>query len=232
MAESKIKKSTLSFPVAFEKVEEVETTDNRFTKVKVWLMHLGENLNGSSFEKSVVDKAIPTLQYIPIMGFIEMNEDNEKDFSDHRYVITKDDKGVRRKYLGTPYGVIKSSDDNNAHYEERLCEDGETRTFLVTEGVIWNVLEDGADIFHRDLVKSQSMELYEESIDGYEDEDGIFHFTDFSFRAACVLGDDVTPAMTGSTSISLPILRWSRFLASSINAKYSSNIFFLGKEIP
>ena len=223
MAESKIKKSVLSFPVTFEKVEEVETADDRFTKVKVFLMHLGENLNKSAFEKSVVDKAIPTLQYIPIMGFIEMNEDNEKDFSDHRYVITKDDKGVRRKYLGTPYGVIKSSDDNNAHYEERLCEDGETRTFLVTEGIIWNVLEDGADIFHRDLVKSQSMELYEKSIDGYEDEDGIFHFTDFSFRAACVLGDSVTPAMTGSTiEVQFALSDFVQNIQSELNDKYTT----------
>ena len=71
--------------------------------------------------------------------------------------------------MGSAYGVIMSSEDNNAHYEERLCEDGETRTFLVTEGIIWNVIEDGAEIFHRDLVKGQSMELYEKSIDGYED---------------------------------------------------------------
>ena len=223
MSESKIKKSALSFPVTFEKVEEVETTDDRFTKVKVWLMHLGENLNKSAFEKSVVDKAIPTLQYIPIMGFVEMNEDNEKDFSDHRYVITKDEKGIRRKYLGTPYGVIKSSDDNNAHYEERLCDDGETRTFLVTEGVIWNVLEDGADIFHRDLVKNQSMELYEKSIDGYEDENGVFHFTDFSFRAACVLGDDVTPAMTGSTiEVQFALSDFVQNIQSELNDKYTT----------
>ena len=223
MSESKIKKSALSFPVTFEKVEEVETADDRFTKVKVWLMHLGENLNKSAFEKSVVDKAIPTLQYIPIMGFIEMNEDNEKDFSDHRYVITKDEKGIRRKYLGTPYGVIKSSDDNNAHYEERLCDDGETRTFLVTEGIIWNVLEDGADIFHRDLIKSQSMELYEKSIDGYEDENGIFHFTDFSFRAACVLGDDVTPAMTGSTiEVQFALSDFVQNIQSELNDKYTT----------
>ena len=223
MSESNIKKSALSFPVTFEKVEEVETADDRFTKVKVWLMHLGENLNKSAFEKSVVDKAIPTLQYIPIMGFIEMNEDNEKDFSDHRYVITKDEKGIRRKYLGTPYGVIKSSDDNNAHYEERLCDDGETRTFLVTEGVIWNVLEDGADIFHRDLIKSQSMELYEKSIDGYEDENGIFHFTDFSFRAACVLGDDVTPAMTGSTiEVQFALSDFVQNIQSELNDKYTT----------
>lgn len=223
MSESKIKKSALSFPVTFEKVKDFETTDDRFTKVKIWLMHLGQNLNNSSFEKSVVDKAIPTLQYIPIMGFVELNDDNEKDFSDHRYIITKDDKGIRRKYMGTPYGVIKSSDDNNAHYEERLCEDGETRTFLVTEGVIWNVLEDGAEIFHRDLVKSQSMELYEKSIDGYEDDDGIFHFTEFSFRAACVLGDDVTPAMTGSTvEVQFTLSDFVKDIQSELNDKYTT----------
>ena len=223
MSESKIKKSALSFPVVFEKIKDFETADDRFTKVKVWLMHLGKNLNNSSFEKSVVDKAIPTLQYIPIMGFVELNEDNEKDFSDHRYIITKDEKGVRRKYMGTPYGVIKSSDDNDAHYEERLCEDGETRTFLVTEGVIWNVLEDGAEIFHRDLVKSQSMELYEKSIDGYEDEDGVFHFTDFSFRAACVLGEDVTPAMTGSTiEVQFALSDFVKNIQSELNDKYTT----------
>lgn len=223
MSESAIKKSALSFPVMFEKIKDFEAADDRFTKVKVWLMHLGKNLNNSAFEKSVVDKAIPTLQYIPIMGFIELNDDNEKDFSDHRYIITKDEKGVRRKYMGTPYGVIKSSDDNNAHYEERLCEDGETRTFLVTEGVIWNVLEDGAEIFHRDLVKGQSMELYEKSINGYEDENGVFHFTDFSFRAACVLGDDVTPAMTGSTiEVQFALSDFVINFQSELNDKYSA----------
>ena len=223
MSESNIKKSALSFPVTFEKVKDFETADDRFTKVKIWLMHLGKNLNNSAFEKSVVDKAIPTLQYIPIMGFIELNDDNEKDFSDHRYIITKDEKGVRRKYMGTPYGVIKSSDDNNAHYEEKLCEDGEVRTFLVTEGVIWNVLEDGAEIFHRDLVKSQSMELYEKSIDGYEDDDGIFHFTEFSFRAACVLGDDVTPAMTGSTvEVQFALSDFVKNIQCELNDKYTT----------
>ena len=223
MSESKVKKSALSFPVMFEKVKDFEMVDDRFTKVKVWLMHLGKNLNNSSFEKSVVDKAIPTLQYIPIMGFIELNDDNEKDFSDHRYIITKDEKGVRRKYMGTPYGVIKSFDDNNAHYEERLCDDGEIRTFLVTEGIIWNVLEDGAEIFHRDLVKSQSMELYEKSIDGYEDDEGVFHFTEFSFRAACVLGDDVTPAMTGSTvEVQFTLGDFIKNVQSELDDKYTT----------
>ena len=51
MSESKVKKSALSFPVTFEKVEDIESSDGRFTKVRIWLMHLGENFNGSIFEK-------------------------------------------------------------------------------------------------------------------------------------------------------------------------------------
>ena len=200
MTETKIKKSALSFPVLFQKTdEEIESNDCRFTKVKIWLMHLGENFNASVFEKSVVDDAIPTLSYIPIVGFLEDNRLNEKDFSDHRYVITKDEKGVRRKYMGIAYGVILSSEDNNAHYEERLCDDGETRTFLVVDGLIWNMFEDSSDIINRDLIKNQSMELWSDAVEGYEDENEIFHFTKFSFRAACILGKDQEPAMINST---------------------------------
>lgn len=223
MSESKIKKSALSFPVTFEKVEEVESADGRFTKVKIWLMHTGKNLNNSDFEKPVVDKAIPTLEYIPIVGFIESNDINEKDFSDHRYIITKDEYGVRRKYMGSSYGVILSSVDNNAHYETKLCDDGETREFLVVDGILWNMFEDSSTIINQDVVKSQSMELYEKSIQGYEDDEGIFHFTDFSFRAACILGDNVTPAMTGSTiEVQFSMSDFVKSIQSELNDKYTA----------
>ena len=112
MSESKVKKSALSFPVMFEKVEDIESVDGRFTKVRIWLMHLGQNFNGSIFEKDVVDNAISTLEYIPIVAFIEDNKIGEKDCSNHRYIITKDEKGIRRKYMGNAYGVIMSSEDN------------------------------------------------------------------------------------------------------------------------
>ena len=223
MDNSEIKKSVLSFPVEFEKIEEVESTDERFTRVKIWLMHTGKNLNGSEFEKTVVDKAIPTLQYVPVVGFIEDNDKNEKDFSDHRYIITKDEKGLRRKYMGNAYGVILSSEDNNAHYEERLCDDGETREFLVVDGILWNMFEDSSDIMNQDIVKGQSMELFDKSVEGYEDEDGIFHFTKFSFRAACILGDGYTPAMTGSTvEVQFTMNDFVKNIQSELNDKYNT----------
>lgn len=224
MSDAKIKQSVLSIPVMFQKVEEFSCNDGRFTKVKIWLMHLGKNLNGSVFEKDVVDAAIPTLGYIPIVGFIEENAVSEKDFSDHRYVITKDEKGVRRKYLGIPYGVVLSNVDNNAHYEERECDDGLTRTFVVVDGVIWNMFEDGSDIINRDLIKSHSMELYQDAIeayDGYEDEDGLFHFTKFSFRAACILGDKYEPAMMNSTiEVQFTMTDFVKRFQSELNDKF------------
>ena len=223
MSESKVKKSALSFPVTFEKVEDIESVDGRFTKVRIWLMHLGENFNGSIFERDVVDKAISTLEYIPIVAFIEDNNLGEKDCSNHRYVITKDEKGVRRKYMGNAYGVIMSSEDNNAHYEERLCDDGETRTFLVVDGLIWNMFEDSSEIIHRDLIKNQSMELWDDgvSIEGYEDEDGLFHFTKFSFRAACILGDDYEPAMINSTvEVQFTMSDFLKNIQSELNDKF------------
>ena len=225
MAESKVKKSALSFPVTFEKVEDIESADGRFTKVRIWLMHLGENFNGSVFEKDVVDKAISTLEYIPIVAFIEDNKSGDKDCSNHRYVITKDEKGIRRKYMGNAYGLVMSSEDNNAHYEDRLCDDGETRTFLVVDGLIWNMFEDSSEIINRDLIKSQSMELWDDgrSISGYEDEDGLFHFTEFSFRAACILGDDYEPAMINSTvEVQFTMSDFVKSIQSELNDKFTT----------
>ena len=223
MSESKVKKSALSFPVVFEKVEDIESVDGRFTKVRIWLMHLGENFNGSIFEKDIVDNAISTLEYIPIVAFIEDNKVGEKDCSNHRYIITKDEKGVHRKYMGNAYGVIMSSEDNNAHYEERLCDDGETRTFLVVDGLIWNMFEDSSEIVNRDLIKNQSMELWDDgvSIEGYEDENGLFHFTKFSFRAACILGDDYEPAMINSTvEVQFTMSDFVKNIQSELNDKF------------
>lgn len=223
MSESTIKKSTLSFPVVFEETEEVKSKDTRFTKVKCWLMHTGQNYNQSEFSHEVIEQALPTLGYIPIVGFIENDDCGEKDFSDHRYVITKDDGKVRRKYMGSAYGVVLSSEDNNAHFETKMCDDGIEREFVVADGIMWNFLEDSSKIMNRDLIKDHSIELDENSIDGYEDENGIFHFTKFSFRAACVLGGGAQPAMEGSTvEVQFTMSDFVKSIQNELNDKYSA----------
>lgn len=196
----KIRKNALSMPVFFEKVEDFNGDDIRFTKVKIFLLHLGLNENGCELTKEVVDEAIPSLGYIPIVGYIDTFND---DFTIHKYEKVYKNGELHRKYKGQAYGVVLSSQDNNAHYEERECEDGVTRTFLVVDGILWNQFEDSIEIMNRDMIKNHSMELVdvedEKYLDGYEDEDNIFHFTKITFRGACILGNKVEPAMINST---------------------------------
>ena len=218
-----IAKSVLSFPVVFEKKDDFEVDDTRFTRVQIRLMHLGENLNASYFDKEVVDNAIPSLAYIPIVGFIEENQSGEEDFSDHRYVLVRTENGLERQYKGSAYGVILSSEENNAHYEDIVCEDGETRTFLMVDGICWNMFEDSASILQENMSRPQSMELQPDSIWGYEDENGIFHFTDFSFRASCILGEDFQPAMLDSKiEIDFSVNGFVEAIQSEIKNKYES----------
>lgn len=185
-------------PVLFQKINtyENETEDTRFLKVKIWLMHTEENLNGSYFEKSVVEDAIPSLANTPILAYIEDNSEDEKDFSDHRMVIVKEDGQFKVKYIGQAIGVIPEV--NNAQFEKRVCDDGIEREFLTVDGLVWTKWDDPIDIFNRDIIHSQSMELHNDYEGEFKD-DNLFHFTKFSFFGACALGKEVLPAMRSAS---------------------------------
>ena len=57
-----IKQSVLSFPVEFETINDYAIDDDRFTKVRIFLMHTGLNENNGFFEKEVVEEAVPTIE--------------------------------------------------------------------------------------------------------------------------------------------------------------------------
>lgn len=180
----------------FQKIQTYENKDTRFLKVKIWLMHLGENLNGSYFDKKTVEDAIPSLSNTPILVYIEENDCEENDFSDHRQILVRDDGKIKIKYLCQSIGVIPES--NDAKFEFRLCDDGVEREFLTVQGLVWQKWDDPIDIFNRDAVKSQSMEIHDD-FEGQFGDDKLFHFTKFNFFGACGLGKDVQPAMHNAT---------------------------------
>lgn len=187
--EEQIKKE---FPVIFQRLNTYEAQDNRFMEVKIWLMHTGANLNGSYFSKESIIEAIPSLKNTPILAYIENNIYGEKDFADHRMELVKDDGQYKIKYLCNAIGVIP--EENDAKFEYRLCDDGVEREFLTVKGLVWQKWDDPIDIFNRDIIKAQSMELSDD-YEGYWGEDKLFHFTKFKFFGACALGKTVQPAM-------------------------------------
>lgn len=196
------------------KTFESEENDLRFTKVKIWLMHLGENLNGSFFKKEVVEKAIPTLANTPIMGSISLIE-NRKDFLGHETDLVITDEGnIKEINTTVPFGVIP--EDNNAQFETRVGDDMIERVYLTVEGILWNKWDDAIEILYgKNGVTSQSMEIsedYKAYFDGR-----ILIFDEFKFYGACLLGSDIIPAMKNSTVE----LRFSANTKDFINEKMS-----------
>ena len=175
-------------PVEFEFNDD---SDSRFKKVKVWIAHTGENLNNSYFSKETLEIMAETLPKIPILGYLEVDEDGNDDFSDHRReIVIKSGEGVDIRYAGHAYGFIP--EDANPNFEIR---DG--KEWLTAEGYVWTKFKDAINVFGSSGVKSQSMEIID--AEGEVDDIGRMVFTSARFDGLCILGDTVSPAMIGST---------------------------------
>ena len=210
----------LSLPIYFEVNNEMSNADERFINVTIDVLHTGLNFNGSIFDKEVVDENIETIKNTPILGFISKDSYADKDFKGHEYIITKTDKdGVTRKYIGSAYGVVPES--CNPRWITKMCDDGQEREFLQVDGLLWTKFNDATDIMLRDIEKPHSMELYPKNIDGYEDDDGNFIFTKFSFDGCCILGESVEPAMINSTvEVQFTMSDFVKNIQSELNDKF------------
>ena len=183
----------ISLPISFSVNNEISDKTNRFINVTIDVLHTGLNYNRSIFSKEVVNENIETIKNTPILGFITEVPYGDKDFKGHEYVITKDENGVKRKYIGEAFGMIPES--CNPRWITKMCDDGQEREFLQVDGLLWTKFNDAANIMLENVEKPQSMELYPYDIDGYENDDGDFVFTKFSFDGCCILGSSKEPAM-------------------------------------
>lgn len=184
-------------PIEFDIKKSYEVADTRFSEISVKLMVIGRNLNGSYFSKEVVKNSLWSLSNTPILAYIEDNSEGEKDCSDHRQVLTKEDGEYKIKYLGKAFGVIPET--NNARFEFHTHKDGNEYEYLVVDGLLWTKFDDTIDILKRDGKKAQSMEIDEEYLGKFE-KDNLFHFTSFKFYGACILGKEVQEAMPGASA--------------------------------
>lgn len=217
-----MQRNNMSLPIYFSVNDEISDKDNRFINVSIDVLHTGRNFNGSIFSKEVVDENIDSIKNTPILGFIREVPFDGKDFKGHEYILTKtDDSGVRRKYVGSAYGMIPES--CNPRWITKTCDDGEERLFLQVDGLLWTKFEDSAEILLRDIEKPHSMELFPQSIAGYQDENEDFVFTSFSFDGCCILGDDYQPAMQNSNiEVQFTMKDFVKNIQSELNDKYTT----------
>ena len=187
------------YPISFSKKNEYETSDFRFINVCIDVMHTGANFNKTSFTKDVINKAVPTIANMPILGYV-VNEldDEDKDFKSHEHELRITDTDVKYLYAGQAYGVIPES--CNPRWVIKDDGTGTEREYLRVDGLIWTKFGDPVDIFTRDVTKNHSVELTDMVYEAKRD-DGITPVSSFKFDGCCILSTTdpkIQPAMTGS----------------------------------
>lgn len=217
-----MKNKNISLPISFSVNNEISDKNNRFIDVTIDVLHTGLNYNGSIFNKEVVNENIDTIKNTPILGFITEVPYDDKDFKGHEYIITKTDKdGIARKYIGSAYGVIPES--CNPRWITKTTDSGVEREFLQVDGILWTKFKDATDIMLEDVEKPESMELFPYDIDGYENDDGDFVFTKFSFDGCCILGSKVEPAMENAKiEVQFTMSDFVKSIQNELNDKYSA----------
>lgn len=157
--------------------------------VDILLCYHGENRNGSRMSKETMNKAIPTLYGIPIIGEYIYLDDGSQDFGSHGGKITISDKGIKFESTTIPYGFVTKEAVDNAEWVTVTEKDGHTQhEYLSLKGcAVWyKRMPEVSSILEKNY--GQSMEI---RINDYSyDDNGIMDITDFTFTGACILGSN------------------------------------------
>lgn len=170
--------------------------NKQFALVDILLCYHGRNRNMTSMSKEVIEKALPSLYGIPIVGEYYTLDDGSKDFGTHGGKIIITDDGIKYEQTTKPYGFITKEAVENASWVTITEKDGHTKHeyLKLSRNVIWkDRYEEVEKILDENY--GESMEI---AIDSYEyDKDGYCVIKDFTFSAACILGSH----LDGSTVV-------------------------------
>ena len=178
----------------FGNISYSESSDPSLMSVTLKACHCGINRNNSKITEKVMKKAFPTFSNKPILAEIVDDENGEKDFGSHAFVVEHDDDGNKfTRYIEKPVGIIPESNEIHLEYDEE-----QDKTYTVVNGYIFNYYgNETADIIKRKngTKVSVELEIYDMSWSG---KDKVLVINDFSFAGITLLGESVGEGMIGS----------------------------------
>ena len=159
------------------------------SKVRCRIFYKYGNRNGTYITDEFAEKLVATLPYVPAKGIYDAMKD---DFTDHG----------RERYEGRIYGIVP--ENPNFAWEKHLDIDGVERTYACADVLLFTGLykQEAFDI----IGKSQSMELYVDSIEGewqFIEGKKYFVFTEGRFLGLQALGEDYEPCFEGASFYTL-----------------------------
>ena len=200
--------------------QDIEKINPFFSKVKIYVLYEGLNRNGSYLSRNAIEKAIPTLYNIPIVGEYLVEEQN---FGGHGAKVVKDEQGEYQMVLSTrPYGVVPES--AKIYWETVNEDDGTQRDYLVVDGAfLWSGRYPELHTIYDEGHYNQSMEIEMTNanyalVEGQE----VLDVKDFIFTAFCLLGIDKDSDMFGHVE---PAFESSKVIAYSLDKESFSSQF-------
>lgn len=159
----------------------LERVNDEFVKCTVSVNSYEQIANGTKFRKEAIEKALPTLNYCPVIGFFD------GDFNGHgiEYKIT--DEGIEEVVKTVPFGVVIK---DSYRWEKLMKDNGEYEDYVVVDCYLWGRYKDAIEIVKNNSC-NQSMEV---NINSAEYTDNYYDITDFTYSALCILGETTTPA--------------------------------------
>ena len=198
------------------KVKPIKPVNPEFDLVKIYVQGVGKNRNGSYMSKENIEKALPTLNYCPVVGHIIEYTDN--DGNKRRYIGGHDyeiDDNWEFKNLTVPYGVVVE----NSYDWETVNEYGTDVEYLTANAILWTgrYPELKECIYSDDTWFNQSMEINigEGKYRPLNEDSNYTEFLEWDYSALCLLGkadENSTNGHTDSSEHTEPCFISSRVL--------------------
>lgn len=186
-------KKYMSVALPSAKISKIDTVNREFDHVKIYTFGVGANRNYSYVSKAELDKALPSLNYLPVVGHLIEEYDAEgsvvgRHFGGHDYIVTDD---LKVKMLTVPYGVVIA---DTAQYET-VEEYGQKVEYLTTEAYLWTgrypEMKDA--IYSDDTWFGESAEISFEQWRPWSENSLYTELLDVNFSALCLLGKSDDP---------------------------------------
>ena len=157
-----------------------------FARGRVRIAYAGKNRNYSNIFLEAFEKAMDSLQLVPVVGhWIKNDSDLGGRFGGHDIKLETDGNDIDLAYKTVPYGVVPET--NNYEWVDLEDENGNVKRYLECDVVLWEDRYPKQVQAVREGKTAHSMEI--EVLDGEWDENyDYFNIYDFRYDALCLLG--------------------------------------------
>lgn len=202
---------SVQVPAVFE--EDEYNSNEGLMKVKLKVAHILKNRNNSYITEENAKRALPSLKYRPILGYIHQLDNGDYDFHGHdAEIYTNEDGEQSVRYIETQIGCI-TADEPYLEYDKE-----NDKTYIIAYGIIPEVYTEAASIIRRKEGTKVSCELCINAF-SYSTSERCLEIEDFYFAAVTALGSekDGTEIQEGMKGARLDITDFSANTNSVLN---------------